>query len=437
MSGNQTNPQMDVLLSSVYPPDGSGGVVLVMKDGEVLHRKAYGMANLELGVKLQPESVLKIGSVTKQFTAVGILLLAEQGKLSLDDLIEKHLPGYPTHGHTITIEHLLTHTSGIKSYTNLPEWAPTFGKDYIVEALIDLFKYKPMDFAPGQRFLYNNSAYFLLGAIIARVSGQAYEEFLHENIFDPLGMRHTYGYTGKEIIPLRAAGYEKSPQGVVNCPYLSMTHPGGVLSSTVDDLAKWDAALYTEKLINRESLQRAWTPYTLANGSSTHYGYGWAIEDYEGETWLGHGGGIPGFVCDVLRAPGQRLFAAVLANHTGADQSPDTLAFKLALLALGKSWSEPLPAALPAAEIERIIGPYVDADGDESIIKLVDGKLTWGDASGEHSLEANMISSTEMMLKREPLNRVKFLFDSGGKATGFAMINQFGRVTLTGVKKEE
>jgi D-alanyl-D-alanine carboxypeptidase len=152
--------------------------------------------------------------------------------------------------------------------------------------MIDMFKNKPMDFAPGTRYIYNNSAFFLLGAIIAKVSGQTYEEYLQEHIFMPLGMRQTYGYTAQAIIPLRAAGYDKGPDGPVNCPYVSMTQPGGagVLSSTVDDLAKWDAALYSEDLLSRASFQRAWTPYTLADGSSTHYGR-WIF--YPLRVWVG------------------------------------------------------------------------------------------------------------------------------------------------------
>ncbi len=209
---------IDTLLAATYPPNGPGAAVILVKDGQVLHRKGYGLANVELNVPIQPETVFKVGSVTKQFTAVSILMLAEEGKLALSDPIEKFLPEYPTHGHRITIEHLLTHTSGIKSYTSLPEWPPTFGKDYTVAELIESFKYKPMDFAPGMRYAYNNSAYFLLGAIIAKLSGGTYEEFLQKHIFDPLGMSHTYGYTAQRLIPRRASGYNKDKDGYANCP---------------------------------------------------------------------------------------------------------------------------------------------------------------------------------------------------------------------------
>src|SRR5262245_36905600 len=165
------------VLEKSFKPNEPGAAVIVVKDGRVIFRKGYGMANLELGVPVEPDMIFRIGSVTKQFTAVAILMLAEQGKLSLNDEITKFLPEYPTQGHKITVEHLLTHTSGIKSYTGLPEWRPLWRKDVTMRELIDLFKDKPMEFAPGERWNYNNSAYVLLGAIIEKVSGQSYADF--------------------------------------------------------------------------------------------------------------------------------------------------------------------------------------------------------------------------------------------------------------------
>lgn len=309
--------EINQLLSHLYPPDAPGAAVIVVKDGETLFKRGYGLVNLEHNIPVTPETVFRVGSVTKQFTAVSILMLAEEGKLALDDPIEKFLPAYPTHGHTITIEHLLTHTSGIKSMTSLPELWEETGKDFKTEQLIEKFKFKPMDFAPGTRFLYNNSGYFLLGAVIEKISGLAFEAFLQERIFDPLGMKQTYGYTAMRIIPQRASGYDKAEQGYQNCPYLSMTIPGaaGVMMSTVGDLALWDASLYTEKLLPFTALQKAWTSYRLNDGSSTYYGYGWGIEQFQGLQWIRHGGGIHGFVCDALRIPQAAFRGGVVQQH--------------------------------------------------------------------------------------------------------------------------
>jgi CubicO group peptidase (beta-lactamase class C family) len=180
---------IDAQLRAAFPADQPGAAVIVVRDGRVLFRKAYGMADLEQGVPLQPDMVFRLGSITKQFTAAAILMLAEEGKLTLQDPIEKHLPGYPTQGHVITIEHLLTHTSGIQSYTDMPGWMTSrvLGPMTVTE-LVDAFKKEPMQFAPGERFAYNNSAYVLLGAIVEKVAGKTYEAFVRERIFQPLGM---------------------------------------------------------------------------------------------------------------------------------------------------------------------------------------------------------------------------------------------------------
>jgi len=424
------------LLNANYPPDGPGAAVIVVKDGQIILRKGYGLANMELGVPIQPETVFKIGSVTKQFTAVSILMLVEEGKLALDDPIEKFLPDYPTHGHTITIEHLLTHTSGIKSYTSLPEWPANFGKDYTVPELIDAFKYKPMDFAPGTRYEYNNSAFFLLGVILSKVSGGTYEEFLQKHIFDPLEMKASYGYTAQRIIPGRASGYDKGEEGYLNCPYLSMTHPGGagVMSSTVDDLARWDATLYTDRLLKPESLQRAWTPYTLKDSSSTYYGYGWALEECAGLQWILHGGGIHGFVCIAVRIPQEKLFVAVLSNNTGAEKTPEELAFRIVMFSLGKPLQEPQPVELPATAMERLTGVYEIHPGEERHFVAKDGKLLHRMPAYHYEEPLIPVSEIEFYPKGNVFYRTRFVMDETGRVTACQVINPYGRILDTARK---
>jgi CubicO group peptidase (beta-lactamase class C family) len=170
--------KIDAVLSAVFKPGEPGAAVLVRKDGRTVLRKGYGMADLELGVPVSPDMVFRLGSITKQFTAVSILLLAQEGKIGLQDEITKFLPGYPTQGKRITVEHLLTHTSGIKSYTNVPELLKLMRQDFTVQEIIDQFKDRPMEFEPGRSWAYNNSGYFLLGAIIEKISGKTYEEFV-------------------------------------------------------------------------------------------------------------------------------------------------------------------------------------------------------------------------------------------------------------------
>ncbi len=192
VNAKSNTKQIDTLLNDLFEKGGPGGVALVVKDGKTVYRKAFGMANLELGVKMKPDHIFRIGSITKQFTSVAILKLIEEGKIKLDADISEYIKDYPTHGHKITIEQLLNHTSGIKSYTSMEEWDSEARKrDFTPSELVDYFKNKPMDFTPGEEFRYNNSGYILLGHIIELVSGKTYEEYIQENLFTPVGMTNS------------------------------------------------------------------------------------------------------------------------------------------------------------------------------------------------------------------------------------------------------
>ncbi|MGH9873095.1 MAG: serine hydrolase [Pyrinomonadaceae bacterium] len=399
-------------LEKTFKPDEPGAAVIVVKDGKVVFRKGYGLANVELGVPVEPDMVFRLGSVTKQFTAVAILMLAEQNKLSLDDDITKFLPDYPTKGQKITIEQLLTHTSGIKNYTSLPEWLSLWRKDMTVKEIIDLFKDQPMDFAPGERWSYSNSGYILLGAIIEKVSGQTYQEFIEKNIFTPLGMKHSYYDNTARLIPRRVTGYSKVPDGFRNAAYLSMSQPfaAGSLMSSVDDLALWDAALYTEKLVKQQSLKRAWTPRLLNNGKSAHYGYGWSMSSYEGRAIIEHGGGINGFATYALRVPDDRAFVAILTNLDS--MGPGAVAFKIAALAIGKPYREPVAIKLPPTALDQYPGVYQLNDKEEVIIRK-DGEKLFADFPGGGSSEIIPSSESEFFIK-DSRTRLSFSKNTGG-----------------------
>jgi D-alanyl-D-alanine carboxypeptidase len=365
--------QLDQLLSSVYKAGEPGAALLIMKDGKVLVRKAYGMADLELGIPLEPDMVFRIGSMTKQFTAVSILILMEQGKLALTDPITKFLPDYPTQGRVITVEHLLTHTSGIQSYTDMESWLPLMRKDMSLTELIGIFKDQPMQFAPGERWRYNNSGYILLGAIIEKIAGTTYETFLQKNIFDPLGLKHTSYGSSTRVIPRRIPGYGPGPSGTfANAAYISMTQPyaAGSLLSSVDDLAAWNEALLSGKLIKRATLERAWMPYKLADGTTTGYGYGWGIRTYEGHRMIEHGGGIPGFTSDGILFPEDRVCVIMLTNSGVPGRTPGPFAFKAAALALAKPYREPQAVPVPAADLAPLAGVYLDAFKQEFTVRV-------------------------------------------------------------------
>jgi CubicO group peptidase (beta-lactamase class C family) len=329
---------LDRYLSKAYPAAEPGAAVLVEKDGKVLLRKGYGMANLEHGVPISPETVFEVGSVTKQFTAAAILMLQERGKLSVEDDITKHLTDFPTQGKKVTIHNLLTHTSGIPSYTGMEEWIPKMREDMPVDQLIGFFRGKPFEFDPGTKWKYDNSGYVLLGVIIEKASGKSYERFVEDEIFQPLGMTHSYYGSWTDVIPHRAAGYDKENDRFVNTPYLSMTQPyaAGSLMSTVDDLALWDEALSTGKLLKKESLDQMYTSGTLTSGQLTRYGYGWTFHDLAGKKVIEHGGDINGFSCDVLRIPDAKLLVVVLTNTTEAALRPDAVTNRIAAYLLGQ-----------------------------------------------------------------------------------------------------
>ncbi len=406
-------------LEKVFKPNEPGAAVIAIKDGQVVYRKGYGMANLELGVAIEPDMIFRIGSITKQFTAVATLMLMEQGKLSLSDEITKFLPDYPTQGHKITIEHLLTHTSGIKSYTGLPEWRPLWRKDLKMTELIDLFKNKPLEFAPGAGWNYNNSAFVLLGAIIEKVSGQSYGDFVEKNIFAPLGMKQSFYDNTARVIPRRAAGYSRGQGGFVNAEYLSMSHPhaAGSLMSTVDDLAKWDAALYTEKLVKQESLKKAWTPFVLNDGKATKYGYGWGVTTLEGERMITHGGGINGFTCDAARLPNSKVYVAILTNREGGTGS---LVPKIAAMLAGKPLRDPVATKLSPTTLDKYVGMYqINEKGNATVTR--EGDSLFVQRPNGPRQEILPISETEFFPKAQPTARIRFKLQDNGAISSIVL----------------
>ena len=328
--------QIDSLLEQAYTPEGPGAAVLLAKDGETLYRRAMGLANLELAVSLSPEMVFQIASLTKPFTAQAILMLAEAGQLTVTDPVSKFLPDC-THLASITLEHLLTHTSGLVNYVELPEWWVVHRQDLAVNELIALFKDRPLVSAPGVRWAYCNSGYALLGAVIEAISGQSYAEFVEQRLLAPLGMRQSAYENLSRVLAGRVTGYQVSGEGYMNAEYLSPTHTyaAGALVSTVDDLARWSQALFSGQVLQPETLRRAFSPYRLADGSLATYGYGWFIAEHQGHALVEHLGSLPGFAHYMIGVPAERLFVVVLSNRASQNAVPDQLARQIIALALG------------------------------------------------------------------------------------------------------
>ena len=373
--GQDLTARFDALLSQQFKAQEPGAVALVARSGKPVYRKAFGMANLELNVPMKPENVFEIGSITKQFTAVGILLLEEEGKLSVTDPITKWVENYPTHGHSITIHHLLTHTSGIKSYTGMEKWSKLWRQDMTPMQMIDLFKNEPMDFAPGEKWSYNNSAYFILGYIIERASGMPYPEFLSKRIFLPLGLKNTYYGSMSKIIPNRASGYQKT-ESFVNAEYLSLTQPyaAGSIMSTVDDLLTWNTAIHAGKLIKKETLAKAFADPRLNNGKNTHYGYGWGLNDINGSLTYEHSGGIFGYLSNGIYLPKEDVYIVVLSNCDC--NPPGVVSTRMAAVAIGKPYPEAVASVkLDENFLKSLVGVYEFEDGSTRYVTFEEGQL--------------------------------------------------------------
>ncbi len=392
--------KIDAFVSELFPANEPGCAVIATKKGKTILRKGRGMANLELGVPIEPGMIFRLGSITKQFTAGAIMILVDEGKLSLKDDITKFFPGYPTKGNRITVHHLLTHTSGIKSYTNMTKWITMRIKDMTVEELIDFFKNEPVNFKPGDQWNYCNSGYFLLGAIIEKVSGKTYEEFLQKRIFDPLGMKNTFYGNHSKIIPGRVSGYNNSRHGVINADYISMTTPyaAGALISNVDDLATWTAALNNGKLISKKSLEKMYTPVKLNNGKTFDYGYGFSIVNRNGKRAIVHGGGIQGFITYAIYIPEDDVYIAVLTNYAGKQPGASYTARWIAALLTGKPYKKRTAVKLDSAMLDAVVGVYKISNG---VFREVtrEGDRIFTRRTGSGRLEAFPSSETEFFYK--------------------------------------
>jgi CubicO group peptidase (beta-lactamase class C family) len=316
----------------------AGASVAVARGNQTIVERGYGLADLQLDVPTPSRAIYEIGSITKQFTAAAMLLLAEDGKLSLDDELTKFLPDYPTKGHRITLRQLHNHTSGIKGYTELEEFGEFMLLKKPKEELVKLFSSKPFDFAPGEDLIYNNSAYFLLGLIIEKVSGQSYADFVKTRLFDKVGMKDSSYCSERAIQKNKVHGYDTENGALVLKRYLDHSWPyaAGSLCSSAHDLVLWNRALHGGKVLKPESYRTMTTPGTLADGAPVRYAMGVALLDVGGRRVISHGGGINGFLSHAEYYPAEDLTVVVLFNTAGP-VNPQTIAREIADAVLGKS----------------------------------------------------------------------------------------------------
>jgi CubicO group peptidase (beta-lactamase class C family) len=329
-------PKADELINAYVKQSQFSGSVLIAKGGQVILSKGYGMANYELEVPNTPQTRFRLGSITKQFTALAIAQLVERGVVKVDDPITKYLPDFPKEtGDKITVYHLLTHTSGIPSFTESSDYPQIKINPFSGEKLIAWLKNKPLDFTPGENFKYNNAGYILLGNIIEKVTGKSYEQYLKENILEPLGMKSTGYDHNKQVMKNRAAGYTAKGKEIERAEYIDMSVPGGAgaLYSTVEDLYLWDRALYTEKLVKKATLEKLYTPF------KSNYAWGWRVGEQNGRKVVLHGGGIDGFNTTIVRYVNDDICIIALSNRIPA--ALNAMSKNLAALLFGEKYDSP------------------------------------------------------------------------------------------------
>ncbi len=384
------------------------GVMLVMQKGKVIYKKAFGMADREWNVANTMNTKFRIGSVTKQFTATCILQLAEQGKLNIDDKLSKYIPDYPK-GDSITIHMLLSHTSGIKNYTELSEFWPKAVLPLSTDSMIALFKNQPLDFSPGTKWNYSNSGFFLLGVIVEKASGKKFNDYLLENVIKKVGLKNTSMDRLDSVLAFRAKGYGKNEQGVwQHAMYISMEGPfsAGAIVSTVDDLYQWTEALHHYKVLTSESAKKMMTPYM------NNYGYGIGIDSLKTHKRVSHNGGIPGFVTNLSYYPADDICVVVLSNNgSNSDVVSGALASIMFDLPVQKPYI-PKEVKIDTAIIDNYVGKYM-VDHLVELIKK-DGKL-YRHRDGADDVELKPESKTRFFYADGSDRFIEFEIDKSGK----------------------
>jgi CubicO group peptidase (beta-lactamase class C family) len=420
-TAEQIAAKVDEYMSAAVKVDDFSGSVLVARDGQPIFNKSYGLASIELGAPNTPQTVFRIASISKPFTATAIMILQERGKLNVGDSICKYLADCPAAWQPITIKHLLTHTSGIPDYLYFPDFQSTIALPVTHEKMIATFRNKSLGFAPGEKFAYNNSGYYLLAVIIERASGKAYAEFLRENIFAPLGMKQTGDFDNREIIENRAAGYSLKNDRPANAVYF---HPSqllgtGSLWSTTEDLLLFDQALYTEKLLKNKTLAEMLTPF------KTDYGYGWQAAPLFNRRLIMHGGDTLGFMGFLQRFTDDRVTIVLLSNK--GYMNILTLARDLPAIVFGEKYQLPqnFKAVFVDAKIlQQYVGEYQLSEKTVFTITLENGKLMIQNSSNTRP-KGELFAESETRFRRTGVDAT-FTFERdtiSGRVTALSILN--------------
>ena len=395
--------------------------VAVLRGGDTLVMKGYGEASINPRREANAATVYRIGSITKQFTSAAVMRLIERGKLSLEDPMSKYLPDVPLHGKTVTIHHLLNHTSGIHSYTSEAEWQKTWAQDLTPRQIVGFVDKDTFDFAPGAGYRYNNTGYVLLGMIIEKVTGESYANYLQHDLFTPLGLRHTSYCPSRPTDPSFAEGYSSQDGTAKPAAYLSMTHPfsAGALCSTVGDLVIWQRALQAGRVVNARSYALMTTPDTLINGRRLNYGFGLVPDNLSGHRSIGHTGGVNGFTTASMFFPDDSVNVVVFSN---SDRGPDPLALNISRAVFGLplvAGPRPLVAVpLSDSDRDRLPGTYelAAANGGKFVVHIMieNGQvMSQAEGPGQGKFPLVHLGNMQFGAAFDPSLRVSFVGENG------------------------
>ncbi|GCE23292.1 serine hydrolase domain-containing protein [Dictyobacter kobayashii] len=349
---------IDSLVQARLASNGPGAAIGILQAGNLLHCQGYGLASLEWNTPVRPDTVFRIASLTKQFTAMAILILQTQGKLHIEDRLSDHLPDCPQAWHNITLKHLLNHTSGLVNVAELPTFQEQAARHLSIEEVIAMFRSHPLLFEPGTNFYYGNSSYHLLGLIIERITKTDYEKFIQQAIFEPLGMKHSYFQCTTPIIPNRASGYITQGESIIPAPLTSSisTHSSGAMESTLEDLLIWEQALHKHILVDATTQQLMFTPVRLADGRCVEYGFGWSFSKYRGKTLACHGGWANGFRSLIARFIEDNLTILILTNHREFSTERVALEIAAQYIDFPRTTHQTLSQELVA--LKKVVGHY-------------------------------------------------------------------------------
>jgi len=378
----ELSKRVDTLANQMLARPVAGISVAIARDEQVVFARGYGQANLDHSVAVTPDTVFHIASISKNILAAVLLQLVDEGKLKLDDDVTKYVPEAPTQGHSVTVRQLLNHTSGIYSFTSLPEAAANERLDLTNEQVLALFKEKPFDFEPGTAWRYDNSGFYLAGMIVERITKQEYGGYVREHIFRPLGMKSTQMCDARMILPHLASGYDRDHGSLVNAAFMTWKLPfaAGAICATATDVAKWQAALDGGRVLSAVSLKLMRTPTRLSDGTLIDYGLGTRLGTLEGHPVLGHTGSGGGFAAALETFPDDHLTVVVLVNTGTGATLPLSFAAAIARLMLGLPEKKTLrDLTVPQQELATMVPGTFNSDEGTVENFARDGKLFFRD----------------------------------------------------------